>query len=77
MLGNYKDAKARPPLPLRFCIYRAQGEKELTHASSKHPFMLYALKASFKVFFSVFGLPSHALPLFVSKTGMSHSHDEK
>ena len=45
MLGNYKDAKARPPLPLRFCIYRAQGEKELSHASSKHPFMLYALKA--------------------------------
>ena len=44
LLGNYAHAKKRPPLPLRFSIYRKAIGDLNKEASSKHPFFLYALK---------------------------------
>lgn len=44
LLGNYAHARKRPPLPLRFAIYRRVPENLVTDASSKHPFFLYSLK---------------------------------
>ena len=34
----------RPPLPLRFAIYRMDNTKAMNDTVSKHPFFLYALK---------------------------------
>eukprot|EP00912_Choanoflagellata_sp_UC4_P000416 UC4_evm5s255 len=44
LLGNYAHAKKRPPLPLRFSIYRMPLEDLNKEASSQHPFFLYSLK---------------------------------
>ena len=44
LLGNYAHAKKRPPLPLRFSIYRKPLEDLNEDASSQHPFFLYSLK---------------------------------
>lgn len=44
LLGNYAHAKKRPPLPLRFSIYRKALGDLNKEASSQHPFFLYALK---------------------------------
>lgn len=44
LLGNYPHARKRPPLPLRFSIYRKGVQDLTTEASSKHPFFLYSLK---------------------------------
>ena len=38
LLGNYAHAKKRPPLPLRFSIYRMPLEDLNKEASSQHPF---------------------------------------
>lgn len=44
LLGNYPHARKRPPLPLRFSIYRKGVSDLSSEASSKHPFFLYSLK---------------------------------